>query len=876
MVLVAALVVAVGFGAATVPSAAATEQPGRPIALTVDDLVHPLGLDPGDVFFGWHLGDTRRNAGESAYRIVVSRSTITKTGTRAGQVWDSHRVRSANQSNVAYGGPKLSPDSTYRWRVQTWDGSGTASPLLAPVTFETGLRDRDWKAQWIRRPLDTTRPDIYTYARTEARLASSPIVRARAYVSGDQQYEMYVNGTRVGKGEAYSYPDQQYYETLDVTKALKAGAANAIGLLTYWDGPTKGHPAGEPGGIVQISITHADGSTETVMSDGSWKVLPGNWTPGTQRDLEGDLVDFVENIDGRAEPLGWDTPGFDDTAWASAAVVGPAGTAPWTHLVSARTRIVGQPVPAVSLTKLPSGDYVADFGKVYAAVPTVTLHHGVSGRQLHLLAGFLLDPPGIVSGRGAQHTDMHYSYIERDGQQTFHPFDYLGFRYLEIDGAGEDLTAADVVALVRHTALPALPPATFHSSNATVDQVFDLGAHSAEFTAQEQFVDTPTREKGSWLFDGFNESVTDMDAFGEQNLARQSVRDFGASQARFWPNGAINKIYPTGLGALDINESTEAYVEWVWQYWMHTGDRATLATLYPVVSKVADYVTAAIDPTTHLVTNLPATNVYYLQPTVTRLNVLGVDVFHRLAQMGRALGRPASQVAAAQQRAATLTAAINARLTRPDGIYVDGLNADGSQVATASQSANACAVVFGVAPKRLLATIGAYIAGLRMPTPPQNAAEVLEALAVTGRPGDVVTRLTDTTTDGWAKILSEGATFMWEVWNPSDLIGDTMSHGWGANVLVAIQQTLLGVQFTGAGGATVSVAPPAGGLSSARGTVPTPHGTLSVSWHRATATSTVTTLDVTVPAGTRATVIMPASRPRHIGSGTWHLTSQGG
>ena len=55
---------------------------GPPVHLTVDDLAHPLGLGLGDVFFGWYLGDTRPDALQSAYQVVVSRSTVTKAGAR--------------------------------------------------------------------------------------------------------------------------------------------------------------------------------------------------------------------------------------------------------------------------------------------------------------------------------------------------------------------------------------------------------------------------------------------------------------------------------------------------------------------------------------------------------------------------------------------------------------------------------------------------------------------------------------------------------------------------------------------------------------------------------------------------------------------------
>ena len=864
--------------ATPVMGAVGREVPSVPNSLTVDGLATPIGLSTTDIQFAWHIADPQRGAVQSAYRIVVTRVGLAGPQAGAESVdWDSGRVASAQQAFVPYGGVPLAPDSVYRWTVQTWAASGDPSPLAKPATFETALADDDWQAAWIRRtPADAAdAQDEYTYARKESVLGPSPVVRARAYVSGDQQYELYVNGIRAGKGEAYSYPDSQYYETLDVTRLLRAGADNAVGLLYNWQGATKGHPAGAPGVIAEISVLHTDGSTELIATDGSWRVLRGAWLPATQRDQEGDQVDYMENINGPAEPVGWEQPGFNDANWAPATLVGRPPVAPWTHLVSVRTRIVEEPVAAVSVSRLASGAVVADFGKVYAAVPTVTFHHGAAGRVITMRTGYLLDEPrtgspvqgerGQVSTlHGTQHTDMSYSYVQRGGEQTFHPYDYLGFRYLQIDNPGEALSARDVVALTRHTAVPDQHAATFSSSDPTVNAVFELGRHSALFTAQEQFVDTPTREKGPWLWDGFNESQTAMDAFGEQNLTSKSLVEFAQSQARYWPQGAVNKIYPTGLGGLDIAEFTEIYPEWVWQYWLHTGDQSLLAAVYSVLSNLSDYVYRSVDSSTGLVANLPATDNASPLPTDTRQNVLAVNVFRRTGDVAAALGRPADETARQRQRQSALTAAITARLTRPDGVYVDGLQANGLQVAQASQDANTAAIAYGVVPPAREATVGAYVASLGMESAPRTAGELLEALALAGRDEDVVRRITDTKNDGWANILVRGGTFTWEVWNPSDANGDSMSHGWGSNVLVEIEQVLLGVRPTGPGYSSVDVTPSRSGLAWATGRVPTPRGDVAVDWHRPSVTDGTFALGLTVPPNVAASVRVPAAGPRRV------------
>ncbi len=301
---------------------------------------------------------------------------------------------------------------------------------------------------------------------------------------------------------------------------------------------------------------------------------------------------------------------------------------------------------------------------------------------------------------------------------------------------------------------------------------------------------------------------------------------------------------------------------------MHTGDLALLGAVYGVLRGISDYVQRAVSHKTGLVTSLPATNIYYAFPVVTRLNVLGVNVFRRTADVAAALQRPAGEAALQRRRQSALTAAINRRLTSSDGTYVDGLLADGTPTASASQTANACAVFYEVVPDENLGTVARYVSGLGMQAPPQTAAEVLGTMAQAGLYDDLVARLTDATTDGWANILSRGATFTWEVWNPSDVIGDSMSHGWGSNVLVQIQRALLGVRPTGPGFATFEVSPPTSGLAQARGTVPTPRGAISVAWCRAApGGGPPNSVAVTVPPNSVAAVSVPGAAASDITEG---------
>jgi alpha-L-rhamnosidase len=517
---------------------------------------------------------------------------------------------------------------------------------------------------------------------------------------------------------------------------------------------------------------------------------------------------------------------------------------------------------------------VADFGKVYAAIPQVTFHLGIPGHLVTMRAGFLLDSSGAVSAtRGTQHTDMSYGYVQRGGEETFRPFDYLGFRYLQID---DPVTAVTVVALARHVAVPDVNAGTFTSSNPTLDAVYRLATHSALYTMQEQFVDTPTREKGSWLGDGRNESEAAMAAFGDVNMTRKSLLEFAQSQARFWSDGpsrgTINKLYPTGISPGNIPEGTEMYADWVWQYWLRTGDRVTVTSLLPVLANVSDLIWRYVDHSDNLVTNFTGTS-GFSYPSDMLLNELAVDDFDRIADLNAALGHSPAED---RYRAAVVRRGINAHLVAPDGVYYVGLDSkrhpilDGpsSLNAESRQGDNAFALLFGIVPSSRRAVVERYIASHGMATPPIFAGDMLQAIGLTGDDRTALHLLTDAHEPGWANILARGGTFGWEVWNPDDRDvvvggtfiggaffgnGDTMSHGFSANVLVAIQQSLLGVRATSPGFDTFDVTPPMHVLTHASGTVPTPHGTITVSWQR----GRTFTLQVTVPPNTTATVQLP-------------------
>ena len=749
--------------------------------------------------------------------------------------------------------------------MQLRDTGGRWGPVAAPATFTTALRAADWRARWLRPAGPSQQPDRVTYLRTEVTPPAGSLRRATAYVSAAHTYRLYLNGPQVDAWPSFSYPDEQYARAVDVTSVVRPGRPNALGVLHRWYGPGQGRPASAPGLLLQLSLWYADGRHVLYGTDGSWRERPAEWLPSPQRNS--DVGDFVEWVDGRDYPQGWSSAGYDATDWSAVTVIGPAGFAPFTRTYAQRTHIEERPVLPVRLDALVDGSVVADFGAVYAARPRVEFASGVPGQTVTVRGGYLLGPDGQVSTlHGTQETNLSSTYIMRAGAQAFEVFTYFGFRYLQVQGAGQLLGRDQVLALARHTSMPEVAAATFSTGDRMLDAVWRLCAHSCLYCSQEQFVDTPTREKGPFTWDDANESEAVMRAYGEQNLSWQGLRDVARGQARYWPDGRTNAVYPNGDGARYYATSSARYVEWLWRYYASTGDRPTAILLYPSAAKVAAWLWSARQASTGLLYGLGDTSngdpVYGYDLSVaadTASNVLAVNAFTRVAQLAD-VAADAGGAALWLARAAELAAAVNATLRRPDGVYVDGVDADGAQSGSASQEANALALAYGVVPASGLAAVGAHVEGLGIDLGPNHGLELLRGLAAAGLPDAVARTLTNASIPGWAHIVAVGGTFTWEQWSPSDLIGDSMSHGWGSSALVAMQETLLGVTFMAPdqdGTVRLAVTPPRRGLAGATGSVPTIAGPLAVAWERGRGGRVA--VDLSVPANATAVVTVPAS-----------------
>lgn len=285
-------------------------------ACTVERRASPLGVDAAHPRFGWVLDSTEQQQRQGGYRIQVS-----STARGSGDLWDSGRVPSDRQIDIAYAGKPLKSLTRYFWRIRVWDVQGRAASWSEPQWFETGLLAAadEWSAAFIGRPPGPDLsgatwiwypegdpaagvPAATRFFRRTFALTDVPAV-ASLIVTGDDTADVWVNGAPVSTSRRVT-DSWKSAALVDVAAHLRSGD-NTIAVASR-------NTSQSPAGVI-AKLLVPDGPT--VVTDGSWKAH-------------------------QDAPSGWEAPGYDDGDWPAARAVASYGGGPW----GSGVRVVG-PAP---------------------------------------------------------------------------------------------------------------------------------------------------------------------------------------------------------------------------------------------------------------------------------------------------------------------------------------------------------------------------------------------------------------------------------------------------------------------------------------------------------------------------------------------------
>ena len=877
----------------------ASPGPAAPSGLRVEHLRAPLGLGERRPRLSWRLpsGVT----GQHAYRV------------RLGSGADSGWVTSDRSVLVGWPFAPLGSRERVTWqvRVRTDQGESAWSP---PAEFETGLLGAaDWTASWIR-PAETAGPAAPRRPAYELRgviTLAKPVASARLYATAHGIYETFLGGRRVGDLELTpgftQYDKRLQVQAYDVTGMLAEGPNEFTARLS--DGWFRGQigitRAADQWGdrtafLAQFHVQHPDGTTTIAGTGASWHSRPSHITAADL--IEGQSEDHRR----RASTAGWQ-PVTKASIGCETLVWSPSPPVRRVEEIQART-----------VTSLPGGRHVADLGQNITG--WIRLRDlGPAGTELTLVHGEALDHEGDVTtdhlrpevpflahpltagmvdhviSAGPAGPDAGPAGPDAGPDGVFEPRHTThGFRYVRIEGHPGHPAASDVTGVAVHTDLTRT--GWFTCSDERINALHEAAVWSFRGNACDIPTDCPHRERAGWTGDWQLYVPTAAFLYDVAGFSAKWLRDVAVDQ---WADGTIANISPTARAeGIDsplkiLNGSAgwgDAIVIVPWEIYRAYGDAAILEELWPNMVRWLHRTEQAAASRRHPSrTDDPRPHERYLWDTgfhwgewlepgdtiegsfqefiardksdvATAYFARSADLMSRIATV---LGKEADAARYAAL-AASVKAAWQAEFVRPDGT-----------VRPATQATAVRALAFGLVPDSLRGGITAQLirligdAGTHLGTGFLATPGLLPVLAETGHPDVAYDLLFQDTPPSWLSMIGKGATTIWEQWDGIDDEGTphaSLNHYSKGAVISFLHRYTAGIRPGGQPAyRAFRIEPvPGGGLTAASAAHESPYGRIESSW---TLEHDEIHLDVLVPPGTTAEVLLPGGRPETAGPG---------
>lgn len=522
-----------------------------------------------------------------------------------------------------------------------------------------------------------------------------------------------------------------------------------------------------------------------------------------------------------------------------------------------------------------------------------------------------IDDGGIFWTRNLRNS---FRYTAIEGRQVFTSHERRGFRYgsFTFRNLSRPLKIRHITHLM--ATYPVEAKGRFHSSDETLNKIWEVGAYTVRLCMLDTYVDCPAYEQVYWVGDARNSALVNAVAFGAYELTDRCVRLTGQSLSP-----ELKMVIPPHIQGMRTHIATSHVVSgwfdeipmwtflWIWMAWeqyMNTGDKDALVDYYAYVKECLSRCETFLTERDLLdipdVWNLVDWAAQDLERDgeVISNTVLMAQGLDYAALMADALGQTAerdSYVALAKR----LRVAVNQfGWSEQYQGYVDTVRdqtayehytqlcikrgitpisySDFENKQRISEPTNTLVLLCnGVPPERreammqyvLAAKQGKFVGSSPWYASKGKPSEIvpvgspwflfftLESLFQEGLATDSLTILREQ----WNRMLEKGATSFWETF--PGFIGSghwsrSLCHGWSAAPAYFLSTQVLGVKPTAPGYSRVRIAPQPFNLSWAEGVVPTPHGPITVSWKRQADGQLA--IEYEAPAECEVEVVLPA------------------
>ena len=841
---------------------------------------NPQALHTGTPSFSWKITSDLQDVRQESYRLLVA-SSEDKLKDNVGDLWDSGEVLSGVSVFIPYEGKELGSREKAWWKVIVNTNKGMDESDIA--YFGTSiLNPQEITAKWIGHDFEDDVLEGKTqlalrHLRKEFELGKK-VKEAKLYISGLGLYEAFINGNEVGSDDhlkpvVSDYDKTVYFNTYDVTDVLKKGK-NTIGVelgagrftgLRHReipgkrDGTRQFRHYGVPRMIAQLEVTYADGSSEIIVSDESWRIT--NQGPVRLNNLfDG------ERYDARMEMDGWDRNGYDDSKWFRAELVeAPAGVLLPQPNPAIRKMEVVKPVELIEK----DGHYILDMGQNMVGWLKINIKGQEPGDSLTMRFAEVLQSDTtlqLANMRSAKVTDL---YVAKDKKPiVWEPsFTYHGFRYVEIKGLRKKPSLDSFEGHVLYDDMPAT--SSFECSDEIMNKVHRNAYWGIRSNYHGMPTDCPQRdERLGWTGDRTTGAYGEGYMFNNNLMYAKWLKDLEDEQKE---NGSLPDIAPAFWRFYyDSITWPGAFVTVADMLYQQFGNSRPIILHYNAMKKWLIYMKETYGDKGIITKDkwgdwcMPPESqelIHSKDPNrITEPGVLSTAFYHYL--MGKMIkfapiaGHP-EDIPYFEAEAAESKEAFNREyFNEKEGTYANN-----------TVTANLLGLFYGIVPEGREQDVFKNIVdktendcGGHVSTGVIGIQQLMRALTEFGNPELALKIASNDTYPSWGYMVRQGATTIWELWNGNTARPDMNSANHVmllGDLLIWKYEYLAGIRSLEPGFKKIMLKPyPIKGLDYVNCSYDSVYGTIVSNWKRDGEKFEWT---FTIPANTTATVCIPTA-----------------
>ncbi len=663
-------------------------------------------------------------------------------------------------------------------------------------------------------------------------------------IAVDSKYWLWINGKLVifeGGLKRGPTPQDTYYDETDLAPYLEAGKNTIAVLVWHWGRSSFSHNnSGIPGFIFQM-----DGGQDRFISDDSWKISRHPSYGETEAPHPNyRLAEYNIRYDASRGSEDWIFPDFDDSDWNSCATYGTPPTAPWNHLVKRSIPLWSDSgLRAYVSTERVEGQ--GNYDTIIAQLPTNA--HVTPYLRTNTRAGLLIDirTDNYVGG---SENNIRTEYITKDGAQSFEALAWFNGHYVKYAIPKE---IADIEVRYRETAFDAPVTGYFRSDDPFLNILWDKSLRTLQVCMRDTYYDCPDRERAQWWGDAVIE-------IGQTFYALDRVADSLSKKAIYelvnWrkPDGTFYSPVPGGKWDAELPGQMLMSIGHYgfWNYFLHTGDTATIRYAYP---SIRPYLEKWEMDDHGLVKHRSGDwdwGDWGFEKDVRMLD----NCYYTLAlkgalSMAKLVGNQ-QDISFYEERIASIKKGVNDRFW--NGKAYRSPEHEGET----DDRGHGLAVIAGIAEADKYPAISDVLSR-QMYASPYTEKYVLEALYLMNMPEQAINRMKkrfEVMVDAPYATLLEG----WGVGN-AGYGGGTINHSWSGGPLILLSQYAAGVEPILPAYKEFQVLPRMGGLKEIETAVPSPMGLISCTFKDKEDSFT---MSITVPEGSTCIAGIPVRASR--------------